>query len=293
MSSYRTIDPTKVSTQAFHHYMLGTIAPRPIAFASTVDKQGRVNLSPYSFFNGFGSNPPVLILSPARRVRDNTIKHTLENVFEIPEIVIHIVDYAMVEQMSLSSCEYPKGVNEFEKAGFTAIPSSLVKPPRVAESPAAFECKVTQIIETGKEGGAGNLILCEVVMAHFHDKILDHEGKVDTTKLDAVGRMGGDWYVRAHGDALFEVAKPNTKLGIGIDQLPESIRLSRVLTGNHLGKLANEESIPSAEEVLEYKKGLMVDENLDLSVEAHHQKAKEILDGGDVKTAWLWLLAHE
>lgn len=294
MPQHLTVNPKEVSVPAFHHYLLGAVAPRPIAFASTLDLQGNVNLSPFSFFNAFGANPPTLIFSPARRVRDNTTKHTHQNVLEIPEVVVHIVDYAMVEQMSLSSCEYPKGVNEFEKAGFEAIPSTLVKPPRVATAPAAFECKVTQVIETGTEGGAGNLIICEVLLAHFRTDILNAEGKIDTTKLDAVGRMGGDWYVRAYGEALFEVAKPNTKLGMGVDALPVGIRLSRVLTGNHLGKLANEENMPSADELSAYRSGERFKELLHLSgshPEQAHRLAAELLDKGEVTEAWCWLLS--
>ncbi|MCE2731840.1 MAG: flavin reductase family protein [Flammeovirgaceae bacterium] len=243
---YKRIDPKEVTTGVLHSYLLGAIAPRPIAFASTIDKEGKVNLSPFSFFNVFGANPPILIFSPARRGRDNTVKHSYENVLEVPEVTINIVDYAMVQQMSLASTEYPKGVNEFVKAGLTEIASEKVKPPRVADAPASFECKVLQVIPTGIEGGAGNLIICEVVLVHIANRVLDGNGKIDPFKLDAVARMGGDWYCRANGDALFTVPKPLEKIGIGIDQLPDEIRLSKVLTGNELAMLANIEGLPLA-----------------------------------------------
>ncbi|SFC74709.1 NADH-FMN oxidoreductase RutF, flavin reductase (DIM6/NTAB) family [Flexibacter flexilis DSM 6793] len=281
-----TVNPKEVSIGVFHAFMMGAVAPRPIAFASTQDAEGNVNLAPFSFFNAFGSNPPLLIFSPARRVRDNTIKHTLENVYQIDEVVINIVNYAMVEQMSLASCEYERGVNEFEKAGFTPIASQMVRPPRVAESPAAFECKVLQVIETGQQGGAANLILCEVVLAHFREDILGLDGKIDTTRLDAVARMGGDWYCRAHGDALFEVPKPNEKKGIGFDQLPHSVRHSNILTGNELGRLANIEQLPTAEEITQYRQ---IHTTL-LTEEAKHIEASRLLREQCVKEAWLTLL---
>ncbi|NBP69243.1 MAG: flavin reductase family protein [Cytophagia bacterium] len=237
-----TIDPKEISTGKMHSYLLGAIAPRPIAFASTIDKAGNINLSPFSFFNCFGANPPIVIFSPARRGRDNTTKHTYENVLEVPEVVINIVNYDLVQQMSLASTEYEKGVNEFIKAGLTPVASTKIKPPRVGEAPVAFECKVLQVIPTGLEGGAGNLVICEVILAHIKDEVLDTEGRIDPFKLDAVARMGGDWYCRANGEALFTVPKPIEKIGIGIDQLPEAIRKSPVLTGNDLAMLANVET---------------------------------------------------
>jgi flavin reductase (DIM6/NTAB) family NADH-FMN oxidoreductase RutF len=240
-----TIDPKDVSVAHFHNYLLGAVTPRPIALASTIDKEGSVNLSPFSFFNCFGANPPVLIFSPARRVRDNTTKHTLENILEVPEVVIHIVDYGIVHQTSLSSTEYPRGVNEFSKVGFTSEASVKIRPPRVREAPIAMECKVTQVIPTGEEGGAGNLVVCEILMMHIQERVLDSEGRIDPFKLDAVARLGGDWYARVQGDSIFKVAKPLGRLGIGVDQLPESIRTSDVLTGNDLARLGNVEAIPS------------------------------------------------
>ena len=240
-----------------------------------------VNLSPFSFFNLFSTNPPVLIFSPSRRVRDNTVKHTLENVKEVAEVVINIVSYSMVDQASLASCEYPQGVNEFVKAGFTELPSVKVKPPRVAESPASFECKVNQIIPLGNEGGAGNLIICEILLAHFSESILDASGVIDPQKLDAVARMGGDFYCRAHGESIFKVAKPNTKLGIGFDQLPERIRKSKILSGNDLAKLANIEKLPLAENPVNAT-------NLD--EDALHHFAKKLLAEGKVEEAWAILL---
>ncbi|KOY85230.1 flavin reductase [bacterium 336/3] len=293
----KTISPKDVSVAEFHSYFLSAVAPRPIAFASTIDKDGHINLSPFSFFNAFGANPPILIFSPARRVRDNTTKHTLENVKEVGEVVINIVNYAMVEQTSLASTEYDKGINEFVKAGFTQMPSTLVKPPRVGESPVAFECKVLQIIETGTGGGAGNLIICEVVLAHIKEEILDEKGKINTKKIDLVGRMGGEWYCRANGDALFEIPKPLLTKGIGIDQLPSFIKNSSVLTGNNLGRLANVEQLPSEEEIknfedVEVKKLLGTHSNVELQ-NALHQYAQKLLEQGKIQEAWLTLMQQK
>lgn len=249
-----TIKPGEMPLAAFHNLLLTAIAPRPICFASTLSADGTPNLSPFSFFNIFGSNPVTLIFSPARRVRDNTIKHTLQNAIDSGEVVINVVNYAMVQQMSLASCEYPEGVNEFVKSGFTMQASQFVKPFRVEESPVQFECKVQQIIETGNEGGAGNLIVCHVVAMHIRDEFLSLDGKLDQHKLDLVGRLGSDWYVRASGNALFEVPKPAKNLGIGFDLLPASIRYSKTLTGNDLGKLANLEQIPDADHIEIYSR---------------------------------------
>lgn len=269
------IDPKETPVPKMHGYLLGAIVPRPIAFASTIDKNGNVNLSPFSFFNCFGANPPILIFSPARRGRDNTTKHSYENVLEVPEVVINMVSYSMVQQMSLASTEYPKGVNEFVKAGFTQVSSSKVKPPRVGEALVAFECKVLDVIKTGDQGAAGNLVICEVVLAHIKDEVLNEDGKIDPNKLDAVARMGGDLYCRASGNNLFRLPQPNTKIGIGIDQLPEAIRNSKILTGNDLGMLAGVEKIPF----------------LDLSIkttsdESSHRKAQNYLMEGKVDEAW-------
>ena len=247
------IVPLTTEIPKLHHTILGTITPRPIAFASTIDKDGNPNLSPFSFFNAFGVNPTTLIFSPSRRGRDNTVKHTYENVKEVPEVVINVVTYDMVQQVSLASTEYPKGVNEFVKAGFTQVPSEKVKPFRVKESPVQYECKVREIIETGDKGGAGILVICEVLMIHLDENILDENGNVDPDKLDAVGRLGGDYYCRASGDAVFTVEKPLQRKGIGIDNLPENIRFSKYLSGNDLGKLGNLESLPSKKEIDEIK----------------------------------------
>ncbi|KEO74677.1 flavin reductase family protein [Anditalea andensis] len=291
------IDPKKVSTGEFHGYMLGAIAPRPIAFASTVDKEGNVNLSPFSFFNVFGSNPPVIVFSPARRVRDNTTKHTLENVHEVPEVVINIVNFSIVEQMSLASTEYDKGVNEFIKSGLTPESSLLISPPRVKEAPVAFECKVLQIIPIGEEGGAANLVVCEILLAHIKDEILDNDGKIDPFKLDPVARMGGDWYCRATGDALFEIPKPLRNKGIGVDQIPESVLNSIVLTGNNLGRLGNVEKLPSQDELHEYMLQPQIQEmkikyqNDPESFSFHlHKSAQQLIEDGKVHEAWLVLL---
>ncbi len=278
--SYLTLDPKDTPTPELQSYLQGAIAPRPIAFASTIDKNGTVNLSPFSFFNLFSTQPPILIFSPSRRVRNNTVKHSLENVIDVPEVVINIISFSMVEQASLASCEYPKGVNEFAKSGFTTLPSLKVKPPRVAEAPVSFECKVNQVISLGNEGGAGNLIICEVILAHFKNDILDGESKIDPQKMDAVARMGGDYYCRAHGDNIFKVPKPNTQLGIGFDLLPESIRGSKILTGNDLARLANVEKLPN--------KG---NNQLLGGEEDQHLLAKKLLEEGKVAEAWDVLLA--
>jgi flavin reductase (DIM6/NTAB) family NADH-FMN oxidoreductase RutF len=247
-----SFSPKEKTVPELMNYLQAGIAPRPIAFASTIDRNGTPNLSPFSFFNIFGSNPPLLIFSPARRVRDNTIKHTLENVYEVPEVVVNVVNFPMVQQVSLSSTEYAKGVNEFEKAGFTPIPSLKVKPLRVKESPMQLECRVKQVIETGTEGGAGNLIICEIDMIHVSEDVLDEKGQINQHKMDLVARLGGNWYSRATGAALFEVTKPLTTLGIGVDALPEEVRLSRVLTGNDLGRLGNVEKLPDAEDLKDF-----------------------------------------
>ena len=292
-----TIDPKEIKTGLFHAHMLSAVAPRPIAFASTIDKNGNPNLSPYSFFNAFGSKPPTLIFSPARRVRDNTIKHTLENIYETMEVVINVVNYDMVQQASLSSCEFPKGVSEFVKAGFTPIESKLIKPFRVKESPVQFECKVKQVIETGTEGGAGNLIICEILLMHVNENIIDADGKIDQHKIDLVGRCGADWYVRASGNSLFTVPKPNLKLGIGIDQIPSHIRNSEVLTGNDLGQLGNVESLPSAEDIESFasmpeiiKLMESVNENSANKTFVIHLAAKELIKAGKVEDAWKLLM---
>jgi flavin reductase (DIM6/NTAB) family NADH-FMN oxidoreductase RutF len=288
-----TIDPREVPVAKFHSILLGAVGPRPIAFASTMDEEGNPNLSPFSFFNAFSANPPTLIFSPARRVRDNTTKHTLENVKRIPEVVINVVNYAMVEQMSLSSTEYPQGVNEFLKAGFTPVASEKVRPFRVMESPVQFECIVKQVIELGDQGGAGNLIICEVVMAHVQDDVLDGSQQIDQHKIDLVARMGGNWYCRAHGSALFEIEKPLTTLGIGVDALPTNIRFSPVLTGNNLGQLGNVEHIPTPEELVQFKESGEYDvlmEMFPMSDFASHRLAQQLLSTGEVQKAWKILM---
>jgi flavin reductase (DIM6/NTAB) family NADH-FMN oxidoreductase RutF len=244
-----TLNTSDLTPMQLQNYLQYAIAPRPICFASTIDAAGNINLSPFSFFNMFSTNPPVCIFSPARRVRDNTTKHTLENVLEVKECVINIVDYAMVQQMSLASTEYAKGVNEFEKAGFSMLESHLVKPPRVAEAPVQLECIVNKVIPLGEQNGAGNLILAEIKLIHIKEEILDSEGKIDQAKIDLVARLGGDWYCRVTPESLFKVAKPLTTLGIGVNALPISVRNSKVLTGNDLGMLGNVENLPSAEEI--------------------------------------------
>ena len=291
------INPKDIPVGELHRYLLSAVGPRPIALASTIDNDGIVNLSPFSFFNVFSANPPIAIFSPARRVRDNTTKHTLENVYEINEVVINIVNHEMVEQMSLSSTEYAKGVNEFSKAGFTPIVSQFIRPFRVQESPVQLECIVNEVVELGKEGGAGNLVICEVKMIHIDEKVLDNFGNIDPNKIDLVGRLGGNWYCRASNQAIFEVEKPLRTLGIGIDQIPSEIRNSSILSGNDLGKLGNIERIPSSDEVEHYRqKNIKVDEILNFNIDdqeardALHLKAKELLSKGKTLDAWKTLL---
>ena len=288
-----SLDPKEVSTARLHGLMLGAVGPRPISFASTVDSDGKPNLSPFSFFNMFSANPPILIFSPARRVRDNTVKHTLLNAQATGEVVINVVNFDIVQQASLSSTEYAEGVNEFEKAGLTMLKSELVKPFRVAESPVQFECKVREIVELGTEGGAGNLIICEVVKMHVREGILDQEGKIDQHKIDLVARMGGNWYSRARM-GLFEVPKPLTTLGIGVDAIPEEIRNSSILTGNDLGKLGNVENLPGEEEIQEFfKENSAIDVILNDSKTERHFLAKQYLDKDEPTTAWKILLAKK
>ncbi len=287
-----TIDVTKLSPMQLQNYMQYAIAPRPICFASTIDAEGQVNLSPFSFFNMFSTNPPVCVFSPARRVRDNTTKHTLENLLEVPECVINIVNYDMVQQMSLASTEYPKGVNEFEKAGFTMEPATLVKPPRVSEAPVQMECIVQQVLSLGEQAGAGNLVIAEVKLMHIREDILDESGKIDQEKIDLVARLGGDWYCRVTKENLFKVAKPLTTLGIGVDALPSEVRNSTTLTGNDLGKLGNVEVLPTPEEIDLMHTDASVKEVLDATIgdsgtrtRELHELAKEFLRQGRVVDA--------
>jgi flavin reductase (DIM6/NTAB) family NADH-FMN oxidoreductase RutF len=272
------------------------IAPRPVAFASTIDKEGNVNLSPFSFFNLFSSNPPIVVFSPARRVRDNSTKDTLNNVLQVPEVVINIVDYNMVQQVSLSSCEFPKGVNEFTKAGFTEEPATLVKPPMVKESKVKMECKVLEVKPLGTEGGAGNLVICEVVRMHIDETILNEEKTmIDQRRLHHIARLGGDWYCKVDETNLFMVAKPNAQLGIGMDALPDTIRNSSILTGNNLGQLANVHEYPVVDAAFDDEKLKNIIQyfsiNPDEMDKELHQYAKELLSEGKVKEAWQVLLA--
>ena len=285
----------QLSTAEKQYYLQHVIAPRPICFASTISAHGKVNLSPFSFFNLFSSQPPVVVFSPSRRVRDNTTKHSLQNVLEVPEVVINIVTYDMVQQTSLASCEYPKGVDEFEKAGFTKEPATLVKPPMVRESKAKLECRVLEVKSLGEQGGAGNLVICEVLCLHLDDALLDTDKKIDQRKLDHVARLGGDWYCRVTSENLFQVAKPNTQLGIGIDALPEPVRFSRWLTGNHLGQLANVAELPVVDPSYEddHLKNIIQYYSVDPSEmeQELHRYAGKLLDEGKVHEAWQVLLA--
>lgn len=292
-----TLKISDLTIPELHNYLQYAIAPRPICFASTVDKEGNVNLSPFSFFNLFSTNPPICIFSPSRRVRGNTTKHTLENILEVPECVINIVTYDMVQQTSLASVEYPKGVNEFIKAGFTPIASELVRPPRVAESPVQLECVVNEVKVLGDGPGAGNLVIAEIKLMHIDEKILDEEGKIDQQKLEHVARLGGDWYCRVNSDNLFKVAKPVRTMGIGVDAIPYAIRNSKVLTGNNLGQLGNVEALPTDESIDNYSQSPEIKELLDATLGDSqtretqlHLKAKQLLDEDRVDEAWRVLL---
>jgi len=277
------------------YYLQHVIAPRPVCFASTIDKEGNVNLSPFSFFNMFSSNPPIVVFSPARRVRDNTTKHTLQNVLEVPEVVINIVTYDMVQQTSLASCEFPKGVNEFVKAGFTEIKASVVRPPMVKESKVQLECKVIEVKPLGTEGGAGNLVICEVLVMHIDDALLDENKKIDQRKINHIARLGGDWYCVVNEQSLFQVEKPNTQSGIGIDSLPATIRNSSILSGNNLGQLANVHDMPVIDPSFEDGHLKQIVQYYSINPEEmekeFHLYAKKLLDLGKVKEAWQVLLA--
>ncbi|MGP8215862.1 MAG: flavin reductase family protein [Bacteroidia bacterium] len=279
-----SFSPKDTPQNIIHGYLIGSVAPRPICYASTIDKNGNPNLSPFSFFNIFGSNPPIAVFSPARSGRSGKTKDTHDNVLEVPEVVINVVTYSMVQQMSLSSAEYPKGVNEFEKSGFTPVPSEKVKPFRVKESPVQMECEVLGVKETGTEGGSGNLIICEVLLIHVSEDILNADKKIDPNKIDLVGRMGGHWYCRASGNALFELPQPGHNLGIGLDSLPVSIRKSKVLTGNNLGQLGNVTKLPDMQ-------GYVSAEKFG-SEEELHKAAKKLLDNKQVEEAWKLLIAN-
>jgi len=284
----KTIFPNDIPVTQFHRLLLGSVAPRPIAFASTIDKNGNPNLAPFSFFNAFGVNPSTLIFSPSRRGRDNTTKDTFENLKEVPEVVISVVTYAMVEQTNLASSDYGKGVNEFLKAGFTPVKSELIQPFRVKESPVQFECKVRQIIETGDQGGAANLVICEVLAMHVDEEVLDQEGMIDHDKIDLVGRLGGPWYCRTSGNSKFRVQKPGARPGIGIDALPDQVKCSPVLSGNHLAKLGGLEKLPDTAEVEELSDSGELDYIIKGTTDnliSLHNYAKELIDRGEVEKA--------
>ena len=293
------INPKDLSTKDLHGYLLSSVGPRPIALVSTIDNEGRPNLSPFSFFNVFSANPPIAIFSPARRVRNNTIKHTLQNVASTKEVVINVVSYPIVEQTSLSSTEYKKGVNEFIKSGLTPLESIQVKPYRVKESPVQMECIVKNIISLGEDGGAGNLVVCEIVKMHISENILNENHHIDPNKIDLVGRMGANWYCRASNTSLFEVQKPNSKIGIGYDQLPQHIRNSDILSGNDLAKLANVESLPSMEDVEKFKENKDLVKILKSSVDEEqtrenlHYHCKKLLQENKVLDAWSTLLIEK
>lgn len=282
-------DLKDLTTVEKQYYLQHVVAPRPICFASTIDKDGNVNLSPFSFFNMVSSNPPIVIFSPSRRVRDNTTKHSLENVIEVPEVVINMVSYDMVQQTSLASCEFPKGVDEFIKAGFTKEPATMVTPPMVKESKAKLECKVLEIKPLGTEAGAGNLVICEVICLHIEDSLLTSDKKFDQTKFEIVARLGADWYCKVSKENLFIVPKPNVLIGIGIDALPANLRCSKILTGNHLGKLANVQKIPDADPGYSnpYKNEGQSNDEIEIK---RHQQAAKLLDENKIVEAWQVLI---
>ena len=291
------IDLNKISQIEKQQWLLHAIAPRPICFASTIDKNGVVNLSPFSFFNIFSYNPPIVIFSPSRRGRDNTTKHTLQNVLEVPECVINIVDYDMVQQTSLASCEFQKGVDEFVKAGFTKETATIVKPPMIKEAKIKLECKVNEIKSLGKEGGAGQLVIAEILCMHVDECILGDDGKIDQRKLHLVARLGGDWYCKVDESNLFKVNKPNTQIAIGVDALPEGIRLSQLLTGNHLGLLGNVPNMPEInpafsddrlKNIIQYYSINPAEMEKEL-----HRYAAELLNAGKIQEAWQILLSGE
>ncbi len=281
------IDPQKTITKELHQYLLSSIGPRPIALASTIDAQGNNNVSPFSFFNIFSANPPIAIFSPARRVRNNTTKDTLTNIQTTKEVVINIVNYDIVEQTSLASNEYPSEIDEFVKAGFTPIKSKKVKPLRVKESPIQLECKVNQIIQLGVNGGAGNLIISEIIMIHIDEHILDENKKIDPNKIKLVGRMGSNWYSKAFNDALFKIKKPSSKLGIGFDNIPQDVKANHIFNKNDLAKLGGINKLPSKNERTIFKK-----DHPNESKKECYLKAKKQLDNGDIKNAWLYLLSY-
>ncbi|MCB0380368.1 MAG: flavin reductase family protein [Flavobacteriales bacterium] len=275
-----SVNTSDLTTQKIHQYLLGAVGPRPIAFASTIDKNGNRNLSPFSFFNVFSAAPPILIFSPARSGRTGETKNTFDNVKEVAEVVINVVNYDIVQQMSLASSPFAKDVDEFTKSGLTPIASDLIKPFRVKESPVQFECKVNQIIELGQNGGAGNLIICEVLRIHINEDILSDDGLIDQKKIDLVSRMGGNWYCRADENSMFEVAKPLTTIGIGVDQIPEHIRTNPTLSGNELGLLASVEALPTQEEIKAYPK----------TTNDIYLEAKKLIEKGEILNAWKVLL---
>ncbi|MGB1645988.1 MAG: flavin reductase family protein [Crocinitomicaceae bacterium] len=293
----KSINPKEIEIPKLHRYLLGSIGPRPIAFASTIDSKGNINLAPFSFFNVFSANPPIMIFSPARSGRTNESKDTYNNVKEVPEVVINVVTHDMVHQMSLASSPYGSNVSEFEKAGFTSLESDMITPPRVKESPVQFECKVNEVIELGDQGGAGNLIICEVLRIHVKESLLDQNEMIDQHKIDLVSRMGGNWYCRADKNSMFEIQKPITTCGIGFDALPKDIRNSSILSGNDLGQLAGIEQLPNETDVNEYK--LLELSELFLSLEEDavqleieiHKRAQDLLKRNLLEEAWLTLLS--
>ena len=288
-----TIDPLETPHKDLHQFILGTVAPRPVAFVSSLDKDGNQNLAPYSFFNAFSSNPPIVVFSSNRKASTNTTKDTLENVRVSGECVINAVNYSMVRQMAVASVEFPRGVSEFQKTGLTPVASDLVKPPRVGESPAAMECIVQDIITLGEGGGAGHLIICKVVRMHVAKEVLGERNRIDPQKMDLMGRMGRAYYVRCSGQAIHTIVQDYIPVTIGYDQLPEHIKNSSILTGNDLGKLAGLVSLPDQESMMRVRQLEEVKEALSGSKAALHYLAKSFIDKGEVATGFNILMLNE
>lgn len=291
-----TVDPKTTPTADLHQYLLGAVAPRPIAFVSTISENGTPNLAPYSFFNAFSSNPPIVIFSSNRRVRDNTTKHTLGNIREVDEVVINMVSHSIARQMTIASIEYDEEVSEFDKAGFTPVPSDLVKPFRVKESPVQMECKVREIISLGDEGGAGNLMVCEVVRMHIEEGVLDENGRIDPQKIDLMARMGRAFYCRASGPNVFPIVQPVNQLGIGFDGLPGHVRQSSILTGNQLAEMAALMALPDEATIAAQKADPRVMDALagnQQDRDTHlHRYAQELIDQGEVEKALAVVMAE-
>ena len=296
MRKFKTINPLDLNTSQIHKILLNAITPRPIALASTVDNNENVNLSPFSYFNVFSASPPILVFSPANRVTDNSKKDTLKNILETKEVVINLVDIDIVEPTSLSSVYFEREIDEFIKSGLTKISSEKVLPPRVLESPISFECKVNDVISLGNDGGAGNLVICEIVIIHINDKLLNSKGEIDPLKLNLVARMGGNYYLDIKSENLFEIKKPAGVNAIGVDNLPHHIHKSNILTKNDLARLGNFEKLPNEKQINKFVKSCEIEKIFSGSKENEkiiliHKKVKEFLLKDDLESALLTLFS--